>query len=517
MNLSKISVAILVKNSEKTIKECLDALKNFDEIILLDNLSDDNTLEIAKQFHNVKIYQSDFIGFGALKNLAISYAKNDWILSIDSDEVLDEDAIKSINDLKLDSHCVYALSRKNHYNGEWIKACGWYPDYVKRLFNKKEVSFNSALVHESLNVPKNFQEIKLKGSIKHYSFKDITQLLAKMQHYSSLWAQQNPHRFSSPMIAILKGFWTFIRNYLFKRGFLYGYRGFVISICNGLGAFFKYMKLYENSLTTPSVSLIVTTYNQKERLALVLDSILEQKLMPNEVLIADDGSGEDTKELILDYQNKFPIPLKHIWQEDCGYRLSKSRNHAISNAQGEYIIIVDGDMILSPFFIQDHLKFAKKSCFIQGGRIILNELETQSIMQEKNHKKALNKKIFKNQRNLILSKIIFYLSQKNKKNGIKKDKLLSVRGCNMAFYKEDAYAINGFNEDFIGWGREDSEFVVRFLNAGGEMRKLKFYALAYHLYHQENSRNMLKENHQIYIQSIEQSKKWCKNGLLKDT
>lgn len=513
MNVSKISVTVLTKNSEKTIQECLKSLVVFDEIILLDNLSSDRTLEIAKQFCNVKIYQSEFIGFGALKNLAISYAKNDWILSIDSDEILEKETIEHINSLNLNQHYVYSIGRKNYYGNEWIKACGWYPDYVKRMFNKNKVCFNDVLVHESLKIPTGFKEIKLKGGIKHYSFKDITQLLDKLQHYSSLWAQQNSHRHSSPMLATLKGFWTFIRNYLFKRGFLYGYKGFVISVCNGLGAFFKYMKLYEYSLIPPSTSLIVTTYNQKERLALVLDSILNQNRMPKEVLIADDGSKEDTKELILEYQKKFPIPLKHIWQEDCGYRLSRSRNKAILGAQGEYIIIIDGDMILSPFFIQDHLKFAKRSCFIQGGRILLDTLETQNLMQNHNYRQAFNKKMFKNQRNFLFAKIIFCLTRKRKKNAIRKNKLLSVRGCNMAFYKEDAYKINGFNEDFIGWGREDSEFVARFLNARGEMRKIKFYALAYHLYHQENSRNMLEENHKIYMQTIEQNKIWCENGL----
>ena len=308
MNTSKISVVILVKNAERTIKECLEALRDFNEIILLDNLSDDQTLEIAKKFANVRIYQSDFIGFGALKNLAISYAKNNWILSIDSDEILEKELLDEIKTIKLQEKTFYSFSRKNYYNNRWIKGCGWYPDYVKRLFNKTEISFDDALVHEGLRIPRGFCENRLKGSIRHYSFENITQLLGKMQHYSSLWAQQNSHRNSSPFIATLKGFWTFIRNYLFKRGFLYGYQGFVISICNALGAFFKYMKLYENSLIPPSVSLIITTYNQKERLALVLDSVLKQKLMPKEILIADDGSGEDTREMILKYKDKFPPP-----------------------------------------------------------------------------------------------------------------------------------------------------------------------------------------------------------------
>lgn len=510
--LCKISVTILAKNAQKTLFECLKSVERFDEVILLDNQSSDETVAIAKQFSNVKIYQSEFIGFGALKNLAISYAKNDWILSLDSDEVLEDELVNEIDSLNLQEGEYYSFLRKNFYQGEWIKGCGWHPDWVKRIFNKKEICFENALVHEGLKIPKGFRERRLNGAIKHCSFEDISHLLDKMQRYSSLWADQNTHRSSSPFGASMRGLWVFLRNYFFKRGFLYGYKGFVISICNALGAFFKYMKLYENSLKKPSVSLIVTTYNQKERLALVLDSVLNQEVIPTEVLIADDGSREDTKELIEGYQAKFPIPLKHIWQEDEGYRLARSRNQAILNAKADYIIIVDGDMILSPTFLKDHLAFAKKGSFNQGGRVLLNEDETQKILQTHSLQIAFEKKTFKNTRIPFLSKLIFSLSAL-KQNAISQDKFLPVRGCNMAFYKEDAIKINGFNQDFVGWGREDSEFVVRFLNAKGMMRKLKFSALAYHLHHQENTRDMLEENHKIYLKSIVEQKTWCENGL----
>lgn len=510
--LSKISVTILAKNAQKTLFECLKSVEQFDEVILLDNQSSDDTLKIAREFSNVKIYQSEFIGFGALKNLAISYARNDWILSLDSDEVLESELLNQIASMQFKEGEYYSFLRKNYYRGEWIKGCGWHPDWVKRIFDKRVIRFDDALVHEGLKIPKDYKEVRLKGCIKHYSFENVAHLVDKMQRYSTLWAEQNTHRTTSILDINLRTFWTFIRNYLFKRGFLYGYRGFVISVCNALGVFFKYMKLYENARQTPSVSLIVTTYNQKERLGLVLDSILGQKVMPLEVLVADDGSKEDTKELIESYQARFPIPLRHIWQEDCGYRLARSRNQAIAKAKGEYIIIVDGDMILSSMFVLDHLSFARKKSFNQGGRVLLNESETQKILQESKYKEALGKKSFKNTRIPWLSKMIFRFSTL-KKDAICTDSFLPVRGCNMAFYKEDAKRINGFNQDFIGWGREDSEFVVRFLNSGGVMRKVKFSAIAYHLHHRENTREMLEENHKIYLQSIREQKTWCENGL----
>ena len=305
-----ISATILVKNAQDTIGECLESLREFDEIILLDNGSSDDTLKIAREFDalygNLRIYSSEFIGFGALKNLAISYASNDWIFSIDSDEVLESHTLELLKNLfgsesgsnsessdtpkqstlhtgKLPApNTIYALPRKNLYNGEWIKACGWYPDFVTRIFNKTYTRFNDNIVHESIIIPKDAYLIKLDSGVKHYAFENITHLLDKLQKYSSLWAQQHTHKSSSPLKAILRGSWTFVRNYFFKKGFLYGYKGFVISVCNALGVFFKYMKLYESTLRPKprSCSLIITTYNHKERLALVLDSVRDLSVLP---------------------------------------------------------------------------------------------------------------------------------------------------------------------------------------------------------------------------------------------
>ncbi len=384
-NLSSISVTILAKNAQKTLQECLEALKDFDEVILLDNESSDDTQSIAQSFPNVRIYTSAFIGFGALKNLAVSYAKNDWILSIDSDEILEESTKQALATMTLQTNTIYALPRKNLYNGEWIKACGWYPDYVWRIFNKNFTRFNDNVVHESVIIPQNAHTLKLQSGIKHYAYESIYGLLEKMQRYSNLWAEQNLHRDVSMIQSIFRGSWSFFRNYFLKKGMLYGYKGFVISFCNALGTFFKYAKLYELKYTKPtSCSLIITTYNQKERLALVLDSVKNLTTLPNEVLIADDGSTKDTKELIETYQKDFPCPLLHIWHEDRGFRLSEIRNKAIQKAQSQYIIIIDGDMVLEPHFISDHLDFACHKVFLQGSRIILDSAKTNTLLESKN-------------------------------------------------------------------------------------------------------------------------------------
>ncbi|EAK7770663.1 TPA: glycosyltransferase [Campylobacter jejuni] len=511
MNLKQISVIIIVKNAKQTLLECLNSLKDFDEIILLNNESSDNTLNIAnefkKDFANLHIYHSAFIGFGALKNLALSYAKNDWILSVDADEVLENECIEELKNLELQEDNIIALSRKNLYKGEWIKACGWWPDYVWRIFNKNFTRFNDNLVHESLVLPSNTKKIYLKNGLKHHAFRDISHLINKMQHYSSLWAKQNIHKKSGVLKANLRAFWTFFRNYFLKNGFLYGYKGFIISVCNALGTFFKYMKLYELQKQKPKTcALIITTYNQKERLKLVLDSVKNLAFLPNEVLIADDGSKEDTARLIEEYQKDFPCPLKHIWQEDEGFRAAKSRNNAIKASKSEYIILIDGDMILEKDFVKNHLEFAKRKVILQGSRVILNKNESEEILKNNNYSLAFNKKGFKNQRSIFLAKCVYKFSKLTKKFFKKSQLVKGSKTCNMSFYKSDFEAIEGFNEKFIGWGREDSEFVARFLFNDGVFKRLKFNALAYHIYHEENSKNMLEINHQIYLETIKNEK-----------
>ncbi|EPV5182549.1 glycosyltransferase family 2 protein [Campylobacter coli] len=511
MNLEKISVIIIVKNAQNTLLECLNSLKEFGEIILLNNESTDDTLKIAKEFQkefaHLYIYESKFIGFGALKNLALSHTKNEWILNIDADEILENEAKEELKKLEFREQNILALPRKNLYKGEWIKACGWWPDHVLRVFNKKHTKFNENLVHESLILHPNTQKIYLKNGLKHFAFESIDDLLDKLQKYSRLWALQNLHKESGICKALVRGFWTFFRNYVLKKGIFYGYKGFIISVCNGLGAFFKYMKLYELKKQKPKTcTLIITTYNQPKRLALVLDSVKNLDPLPNEVLIADDGSKEDTAKLIQEYQKKFPCALKHIWQEDKGFRAAASRNKAINASSSEYIILIDGDMILEKSFIADHLKFASLKTILQGSRTILNENESEEILKNNDFKLAFKKKKLKNKKNDFLAYLIYNFS-KIDKNFFKKSQLVKgSKTCNMSFYKSDFEVIKGFNEKFVGWGREDSEFVARFLFNNGLFRRLKFNALAYHIYHEENSKSMLENNHEIYLDTIKNKK-----------
>lgn len=258
-----------------------------------------------------------------------------------------------------------------------------------------------------------------------------------------------------------------------------------------------------------SVSLIITTYNRPDALAAVLHSVKQQTVLPNEVLIADDGSTDETRQVIEKYQQNYPVVLKHIWRPDDGFRLAECRNRAIAAAQGDYLITIDGDMLLDPNFIADHIRVAQKGVFVQGSRVLLNADKTKELLQATDFSlpKWYQSGVMKRKSAWRLPFLSAIIAKQ------KTQKLRGIRGCNHAFFREDALAINGFNNDFVGWGREDSEFVVRFFNNGGQRINLKFAAIAFHLYHQEQPRQSLAENDQRLTQAIEQRLTYCENGV----
>lgn len=240
-----ISVTILTKNSQKYIREVLAALESFDEVVIYDTGSTDDTLSIVKQYTNVTVYQEAFIGFGPTHNLASKAAKNDWILSIDSDEVVTPEMDQDIAQTTLDPNCVYSFPRHNYFNGKFIKWCGWYPDRCVRLYNRTKTHFSDAQVHEGV-ITDHTHHTLMHTPLIHYSYGSIAEFLEKMQLYSDLFAKQNVgKKSSSPFKAILHGIFGFFKSYVLKRGLLGGYEGFVISLYNGHTAYYKYLKLYE--------------------------------------------------------------------------------------------------------------------------------------------------------------------------------------------------------------------------------------------------------------------------------
>lgn len=245
MKTVPLSVTILTKNSQKYLAEVLSALIMFDEVLVCDTGSTDQTLEIARRFSNVTLYERPFIGFGPTHNVASNLAKHDWILSIDSDEIVTPELANEIGALTLTRGYVYSFPRHNEYRGKWIRWCGWHPDRQIRLYHRIDTQFTDAQVHEAVDM-RQLKEIHLQFPLRHYSYDGVNDFLNKMQSYSSLFALQYQGKKSSSLTkAIAHGWFAFFKSYILKRGFLGGQEGFEIAFYNGNTAFYKYLKLAE--------------------------------------------------------------------------------------------------------------------------------------------------------------------------------------------------------------------------------------------------------------------------------
>lgn len=259
----------------------------------------------------------------------------------------------------------------------------------------------------------------------------------------------------------------------------------------------------------PNSSLIVATYNNPKALELVLTAIAKQHILPNEVIVADDGSKDETKVLIEKFQSNFPIPLVHIWHEDKGFRLAAIRNKAIAAAKNDYIIQIDGDIIVHRNFVKDHLNNAEKGQFLFGSRVniqeaFLNELFAKKVTNFHFFSKGIKKRF----RTIRLP----YFTKFVKQNHVVSSKL---RGCNMSFWREDIIKINGYNEAFVGWGGDDSELANRLHNAGIAGKRLKFAAVIYHIFHKEEDKSNLEKNIAIQMLSRNEKLAYAENGINK--
>ena len=257
------------------------------------------------------------------------------------------------------------------------------------------------------------------------------------------------------------------------------------------------------------ISLIITTYNWPESLILVLKSVENQTIAPDVVVIADDGSTVETKEMIAKFKKDSKLNIIHSWQEDNGFRAAKSRNKAIAKSCADYIILIDGDIILHPKFVQDHVNNAKVGYFMQGSRVLLSQDITEQIIISNRISFSFFSKGMKGRKNSIHSNFL------SKIFSTKKNYLRGIKTCNIALFRQDFINVNGFNNEFEGWGREDSEFVVRLFNNGINRKNVRFNAIQYHLWHKDSDRKNLDINNQLLQNSIEHKLKVCKKGINK--
>jgi len=260
-----------------------------------------------------------------------------------------------------------------------------------------------------------------------------------------------------------------------------------------------------------TISLIIATYNWPEALRLCLNSILRQTILPSEIIIADDGSDERTAKLIHDFAQKTSIPILHEWHEDKGFRKTIVLNRAILKASTPYIIQIDGDIVASSHFIEDHIRMAEQGCFIRGTRANLNAKTTISIL-DKGKLSITNKLqlIMKQPTNALrLYPRIAQFATRKEMSGRR------VKGCNMSFWKKDLIDINGYDNNLQGWGHEDEELSWRLVNLGRQKKIIKFSAIAYHLYHKQLSRKE-EPHHRDFMQKIKEEKITRTNNGLEE-
>jgi glycosyltransferase involved in cell wall biosynthesis len=259
-------------------------------------------------------------------------------------------------------------------------------------------------------------------------------------------------------------------------------------------------------------SLVLTTYNWPDALRLVLISALEQSVLPDEILVADDGSAEPTAEVVRAFTTRFAergVPLHHVWHPDQGFRAATIRNRALARATGDYVLLIDGDCVLHRDFVRSHLAFARTGQFVQGTRVLLHaERSARALAGGETRFGALERGIGNRMNALSMGWLSPLVPTPT-------DPLKGVRSCNMGFWLADARRVNGFNERFVGWGREDSEFVVRLVNAGVRRRKLKFGGIMYHLWHPERERDALGANDELLDSVRRAGSVWAEDGMDK--
>jgi glycosyltransferase involved in cell wall biosynthesis len=246
-----LAAVIITFNEEANLEACLASLHGVvDQFIVLDSGSKDNTLEIAHRYGAIVKISDVWQGFGYQKNAALDLATSDWVLSIDADErltpVLAQEIRVAINNTE--GVTCFALPRSSWYCGRFISHSGWSPDYVDRLFKRGTARFSDDVVHERLLPNGSCQ--RLKNPLLHYSFRNFSQVLQKLDRYSTASAQQAFARGKRASFgsALGHGFWAFFRTYILKAGFLDGAQGLALAISNAEGTYYKYLKIWQLGL-----------------------------------------------------------------------------------------------------------------------------------------------------------------------------------------------------------------------------------------------------------------------------
>ena len=244
------------------------------------------------------------------------------------------------------------------------------------------------------------------------------------------------------------------------------------------------------------VSVIVTTYNREDALLSVLKSLNSQHQSEFDVIIADDGSARETQETINKFQAISDLDIKHVWQEDKGFRAAKARNKAVAESEGDYLIFMDGDCVAFPNFIYKHIQLSEQGYFVRGNRVMLSESYTQEFLHSQLQPRNMSvfdllclRKARKIKRIAPLVTLPLGVLRK-----LKEKNWYGVKTCNLGMWRDDFLAVNGFDEQYIGWGHEDADLAIRLINNGVYRKEGVNAVTVLHLWHALNDRTHLEDN-----------------------
>lgn len=256
-----------------------------------------------------------------------------------------------------------------------------------------------------------------------------------------------------------------------------------------------------------TVSVVVATYNWPEALQRTLESLERQRVRPNEIVVADDGSAEPTRCVVEAFAKQSSVPVRHVWHEDLGFRLATIRNKAVAAATGAYILQIDGDVLCPPDFVADHMAVARPGRQVNGGRVMLGPDLSADLLSGRTSTVHWWNADVRNRLNALRLPLLSPLFA-----GVHATR---TRGCNMAFWHADFVRINGYNEQMTGWGYEDNEMSVRMCRVGVQPMALKFRGAVYHLNHAVSSRAAAEVNHRIWQQTLASGATRCEEGIDK--
>jgi len=477
-------------------------------VVVLNEEVQDETEKIAVSF-GAKIFRHPWQGFREQKNLVLQYATQPWVLNLDADEEVSPELRASIFQFFQGDYEHFAgadFARKVWFMGRWITHGDWYPDRVLRLFQRGKGCWGGSPEHCRIELQG--AKKKLPGDLLHYTNPNINSYVQKINYFADIFLQRQLEekvRWCA-CSSVFRSGWRFLRAYFSRRLSRIFYRG-LNRLCHARAAqpALRAFAFFTSGMRAAQISLIISTYEKPAALEKVLQGVARQSEMPGEILIADDGSKTPTRDLISEWQKKIPTQPHHIWHEDAGFRKTIILNKSVAAAKGDYIVLLDGDCVPHAKFISDHAMLAEKNFWVQGRRCFIEEKFAEKFSAQT----SMANWILRRRISGVAKSIRLPWPIVRRNTGQR-----GIIGCNMGFWRDDLFAVNGFDEEFTGWGiGEDSDIGTRLYHLGRPRKFVYGHAIVFHLNHPMLGRAHFEASRARLAETIRSKKIRCERGL----